>query len=66
MSAGRRAAEALRAARRELVAMQSEVGAHDVASTRFLAAELQALRQRLDGILRAVESMRPDPQPPAA
>ncbi len=64
MSALARAYEALGVARRELEAAASEVRSYDVATTRFLRAEVVAIRDRVDRVRRAVGELTPEP--PAA
>ena len=65
MSALGRAAEHARALKRELEAAASVVPAYDVATTRFLAAEVSDLRRRVEGIQRAIGELSADPEPPA-
>ena len=60
MTALARAQEHLRAARRELEAAASEVKPYDIATARFLSAEIQELRRRLESIQRAVGDLDPD------
>lgn len=62
MSALARAEEALRIARRELEAAQSELPAYVIGGPLpFVRAEVQDIRQRLERIRRAVADLEPEP-----
>jgi hypothetical protein len=56
-----RAAESLRVARRELEAAASEVPAYHTDSLRWLRAEVQAIRGRVEHVERALGELGPEP-----